>query len=74
VKGTISRVLLNKGFVFIRDENGDSRFALARHFKPEEAFDRAFEGMFVEFTPIEDTGPSRKGNGLRAENVKQCSR
>jgi len=69
--GVVIRVLLNKGFCFVRGEDGLSRFVHARDFEPPEAFDRSHEGMKVEFTPSE--GPIDKGNGLRAIEVRPCS-
>jgi cold shock CspA family protein len=69
--GVVIRVLPNKGFCFIRGEDGLSRFVHAREFQPPEAFDKTYEGQKVEFTPAE--GPPEKGNGLRAENVRPCA-
>lgn len=68
--GSVIRVLLNKGYCFVRGEDGLSRFAHARDFKPMEMFDRVYEGQKVEFTPAD--GPPEKGNSLRAIEVRVC--
>lgn len=65
--GTVIRVLLNRGFGFIRGEDGLSRFVHATDVQPPEAFDRLHEGQRVEFIPAE--GPHDKGNSLRATQV-----
>lgn len=57
-----------KGFAFIRDEQGQSRFAHARSFNPRPSFDQAKVGDAVEFTPEK----TEKGNGLGAVDV-QCT-
>ena len=69
MKGTVIRILPNKGFGFIRGEDGLSRFMHASTVQPRAAFDTMREGQCVEFDPTED-GPLDKGNGLRAENVR----
>lgn len=69
MKGRIERIFPSRGYLFIRDENGESRFANAKDFVPLIAYDRAYEGQTVEFEPVSDTG---KGNGLRAVQVKPC--
>ena len=66
--GTITRILPNKGYAFIRGEDGLPRFAHAREFVPRTAFDRAYEGQRVNFTPADD-GPKDKGDGLRAVQI-----
>lgn len=67
MKGHIIRVEADRGFAFIRDENGLSRFAHARSFEPRELFDLIREKQLVEFEPIEVVG-----RGLRAERVREC--
>jgi len=64
IQGTIIRLHLNQGYCFIRDENGNSRFAHARAFKEPVSFDKAREGQAVEFTPITNV------KGLRAVDVE----
>jgi hypothetical protein len=72
MKGTIIRMIPNKGFCFVRgEEDGLTRFALARSFKPMVDFERAREGSAVEFTPVKIT-KDPKGNGLRAEDIILC--
>lgn len=69
MKGTITRMLPNKGYGFVRGEDGLSRFMHASVVVPRAAFDTLREGQSVEFDPSEE-GPLDKGNGLRAENVR----
>lgn len=69
MKGTITRILPNKGYGFVRGEDGISRFMHASSVEPRQAFDTMHEGQPVEFEPSEG-GPLDKGNGLRAEKVR----
>jgi len=66
MRGTITKVLPNRGYCFIRGDDGLSRFGHARGFVDPVAFDRAREGQAVEFDPIMDNSPHAKGGGLRA--------
>jgi len=63
--GTITRVVHDRGFGFIRDTSGISRFFQVKDIAYD--FDHLREGMVVEFEPA--TGPQHKGNGLRATKV-----
>ena len=67
LRGTIIRILPSKGFCFIRDEHGVSRFAHTTSFEPSIAFDMAREGSAVEFEPVELDGAG--GNKMRAKSV-----
>lgn len=49
--GIVVRVFHNKGFGFVRGEDGVSRFAHASDFDPPESFDFTHEGRGVSFTP-----------------------
>lgn len=69
--GTVVRVFLNKGYGFVRGDDGVSRFFEAREVVPPIAFDRMREGQGVTFLPTQ--GPKDKGNGLRASQVMPCS-
>ena len=69
MKGVLTRLFLNKGFGFVRGEDGISRFMHASSVEPRTAFDTMHEGQAVEFEP-NDNGPLDKGNGLRAEKVR----
>lgn len=71
MKGTIIRVFLNKGYGFVRGEDGISRFMHAKEVHPPEAFDTMREGQAVEFTPVVDEHIG-KGNRMRASGVKLC--
>jgi cold shock CspA family protein len=48
--GTVIRVLLNKGFAFVRGEDGVPRFMHCKDINPPEAFDTLLAGQRVEFT------------------------
>lgn len=69
LKGTVTRLYLNKGFAFVRGEDRLSRFAHVSEFKNEREFDTLREGQSVEFTSFEDTKVT-KGNGLKALDIK----
>lgn len=67
MKGTIIRMLPNKGFSFVRGEDGLTRFAHADQYRPRMAFDTAREGDAVTFIPA--SGAQGKGNGLRCTEI-----
>ena len=69
MRGTIIRLVPNKGYAFVRGEDGGSRFAHARAFSDPLAFDRAREGQAVEFDPIIDTSNLARSGGARAINI-----
>ena len=69
LKGTIIRLVPNKGYCFIRGDDGISRFGHARAFTDPLAFDSAREGQAVEFDPILDTSDQARGGGARAINI-----
>lgn len=64
MNGVIVNLLLNKGYGFVRGEDGILRFAHRRSFKPPEAFDTSCAGQGVTFTPV--THPEK---GERADAV-----
>lgn len=70
--GTVTKVLLNKGFAFVRDMQGMSRFVSVRDVVPVSAFDTMHEGQKVTFEPAGDlnTAADAKNNGLRAVKVQ----
>jgi cold shock CspA family protein len=65
--GTIIRLVPNKGYCFIRGDDGVSRFGHCRAFTDPLAFDRAREGQAVEFTPV--VAPDGKAGGARAIDI-----
>ena len=64
-QGTVKRIVKEKGFGFLRAQNGDAEYFFHRsEVKPHSsAFDSMSEGDTVSFTP--GNGPK----GPRAENV-----
>lgn len=64
--GIIIRLLPNKGYGFLRGEDGESRFFHATKVEPPRAFDRMREGQSVTFVSVDHA------NGMRAECVKPC--
>lgn len=66
--GTIFNLRLNLGYVFVRGEDGLSRFLHASNVIPPEAFDRLYEGQRVEFTSVNDD--RGRGNGFRAVDAR----
>jgi len=68
VRGTVTRVLISKGYAFVRgDADGLSRFAHVKDFLVPQAFEHLREGQQVRFTPVVD--PKGRGNGLRAIEI-----
>lgn len=67
MKGKIVNVIHRKGFLFLEDEDGVSRFVLARHLKKCLDFDSLPEGQAVVFTPYTDA--DQKQNGERGKDV-----
>jgi hypothetical protein len=69
MKGTIIRLLPNRGFCFIRGDDNISRFGHARAFTHPLDFDQAREGQAVEFTPIIHHASIEKAGGTRAIDI-----
>lgn len=68
--GVITRILLNRGFGFIRDDvDGRSWFLHAKEVVPAGAFDTMREGMAVSFVP---TFNGAKADGRRAAEIRLC--
>ena len=63
MKGTVVQIFLDKGFCFIRGEDGIRRFAHTSKIYPG-LFDSLREGTEVEFMPV------KTDRGNRAEDVK----
>lgn len=68
MKGTIVKVVADRGFAFLRDENGQDRFVHVDSVIPVDTFYRFREGSMVEFDPI-GTGD----RSLRAINVREAA-
>ena len=77
--GTIVKIVWDRGFAFLTDENGDDRFV---HIHVCQQFDQLRPGTVVEFDPAsrrrsnpeEPKGRSfQQKNQLRAENVRIVS-
>jgi CspA family cold shock protein len=62
-EGTIARLLIDKGFGFIRDESGQEHF-FHRSSVRGAIFEMLREGQRVEFTP-EDTGKGPRAGDVR---------
>lgn len=68
MRGTFQQMIEGKGYCFIVGEDGQSYFAHAKSFVDQKEFMKAKSGDAANFIPT--TGPK----GLRAEEVKLCSR
>lgn len=66
MKGTVTRLLPNKGYGFIRAEDGQSHFFHAKDMVKVRDFDTLREGQSVEFLSVETD------KGLRAGRVTMC--
>lgn len=73
-KGVIFRLLPNKGYGFVRGDDGITRFFHAREAGIAKdgmpLFDVLREGQGVSFIPTQ-SGPHEKGGGWRAADIKQ---
>jgi cold shock CspA family protein len=67
-RGVVARLFYNKGFGFIRDEEGYLRFFHAQWTVGNTMFDFLREGQAVTFTPVKVE--SDLHNGLQAREVK----
>jgi cold shock protein len=65
-QGTIVRLVRDRGFGFIRTENGSEIFFHATGVKGSTPFDNLSEGQTVNFERSQDT----RGRGERAVNVE----
>jgi CspA family cold shock protein len=63
LKGTIQKLIRDRGFGFIKSESGDEIFVHRSAFQNDD-FDAVREGQSVEFN--EERGPK----GMRAANVR----
>ena len=66
MRGTITRVFVDRGYAFLRDIDGNNRFLHRRSVIPETWFDQLSEGQEVEFEP---TGVGEES--LRALKVRK---
>jgi len=64
--GTISRLVRDRGFGFIRTDPGGEEFFFHATAVPAGSFDSMREGQTVEFDKTNDP----RGRGPRAENVR----
>lgn len=64
MKGTITRLIPNQGFGFVRGEDGQSRFFHVRQMERSRDFDTLREGQTLEFDTIEAQ------EGPRCVNIK----
>lgn len=51
--GVVVRLFVSKGFGFVRDEQGYTRFIHANDFTHRWEYDLLHEGKVVQFTPVE---------------------
>jgi cold shock CspA family protein len=75
MRGVIVRVLYDKGFGFIKDEEGNVRFMHAFSLVDQEKFGQLQPGQPVDFQPVHVGTEGKKvvgprDNGLRAELVR----
>ena len=72
MNGVIARVLLTKGFAFVRGEDRLQRFLHSKDVTPVADFDTLYEGQAVTFIPVVklDKSADAKNNGLKARDVQ----
>lgn len=71
MRGTVIRLLPNKGFGFVRDANNQTRFIHAKNFAVPGTFDRLQEGCVLDFEPVAD---GHGGDGLRCVDIKEVEK
>ena len=69
--GSVTRVFLDKGYAFLRDSDGLTRFFNANDMARVADWDTLCEGQHTDFEPrgILDTSRDARNNGLSAVNV-----
>ena len=65
MRGTVIRLLPNKGYGFVRDQEGRTRFFHAKAFVVSGDFDLVMEGFCLEFEPV-----NLEDQRLRCEQVE----
>jgi len=68
-RGVVARLIRDRGFGFIRTDNGSEIFFHASTL-PQGVFDTLAEGQELEYEPDTDT----RGRGERAKNVRILDR
>ena len=68
-RGVVARLIRDRGFGFIRTDNGSEIFFHASTL-PQGTFDTLAEGQELEYEPDTDT----RGRGERAKNVRILDR
>lgn len=63
--GTITRIISDRGFAFLRDADGTNRFVHRRAMVPESAFDSLDVGDHVVFDPVGDTEKNARAVNVR---------
>jgi len=71
MRGTVIRLLPNKGFGFCRDTDNNTRFIHAKNFAIPGTFDRLVLGDALDFEPVAD---GHGGDGLRCVDIKQVEK
>jgi len=66
MRGTVIRLLPNKGYGFVRDQEGRTRFFHAKAFVNPNDFDLVMEGFVLEFSPAVNVD----GERLRCESAE----
>jgi CspA family cold shock protein len=65
-EGTVSRLVRERGFGFIKTDPGDEEVFFHASAAPQGTFDEMHEGQRVAFDKVRDP----RGRGMRAENVR----
>lgn len=61
MRGTVVRLMMEKGYVFVRDTDGNDRFVHANEFVPKSSFYDVREGSVLVFDPIGEGERSLRG-------------
>jgi len=65
MRGTVIRLIPNKGYGFVRDQQGRTRFFHAKAFTNSGDFDLVMEGFKLEFDPT-----AHEDGKLRCDNLE----
>lgn len=67
MRGTVVRIVADRGFVFVRDTDGNDRFVHANEFIPRSAFYDVRDGTVLVFDPIGEGARSLRGVNARID-------
>jgi cold shock CspA family protein len=74
MRGTVVKVVTERGYAFARDEEGRDRFLHAQSFTSQDAFSGLALGDTVQFDPIGEGDRSLRGVNVRVVSEQTATR